>query len=65
MLLDRRGWGPASLAFDGMEPVSVGTGRGSDSGPVLGGDPLPFVLAATGRGRPEDLGLDSSVNIYA
>jgi hypothetical protein len=30
----------------------------------LTGDPLPFVLAATGRSDPAALGLDPSVNIY-
>jgi uncharacterized protein (TIGR03083 family) len=60
MLLDKRGWGPATLTFDGMETVEVGGG-----GRVLTGDPLPFVLVATGRGDPASLGLDSTVNIYA
>jgi uncharacterized protein (TIGR03083 family) len=60
MMLDKAGWGPATLRFEGMEPVTVGEG-----GPVLGGDPMPFVLAATGRGDPVPLGLDSSVNVYA
>jgi len=60
MMLDKSGWGPSTLHFDGMEPVTVGVG-----GPVLTGDPMPFVLAATGRGDPAPLGLDSSVNIYA
>jgi uncharacterized protein (TIGR03083 family) len=58
-LLEKRGWGPATLSFDGLETVVVGVG-----GPTLTGDPLPFVLAATGRGDPEALGLDSSVNVY-
>jgi uncharacterized protein (TIGR03083 family) len=60
VLLGKRGWGPATLSFDGMETILVG-GGGQD----LTGDPLPFVLAATGRGNPEPLGLDASVNIYA
>jgi hypothetical protein len=29
------------------------------------GDPLAFVLAATGRADPEILGLDASVNVFA
>ena len=28
------------------------------------GDPLQFVLVATGRADPAPLGLDASVNIY-
>jgi len=58
--LAKRGWGPATLDFDGIEAVDVGAG-----GKALTGDPLPFVLAATGRGDPAALGLDDSVNIYA
>jgi hypothetical protein len=65
MMLDRRRWGPLSLAFDGMETVTVGDDRGRDDVVVLRDDPLAFVLAATGRARPEALGLDPSVNIYA
>lgn len=59
VLLEKRGWGPATLSFDGMETIVVGGG-----GKELTGDPMPFVLAATGRGKPEPLGLDASVNIY-
>ena len=60
MLLDKRGWGPATLRFDDMETVDIGAG-----GREFTGDPLPFVLAATGRGDPVPLGLDDTVNIYA
>jgi uncharacterized protein (TIGR03083 family) len=60
MVLDKRGWGPATLSFDGIETLTVGGG-----GRVLSGDPWPFVLAATGRAVPTTLGLDSSVNVYA
>jgi hypothetical protein len=59
VLLEKSGWGPATLSFDGIETVLVGGG-----GKTLSGDPLPFVLAATGRGDPATLGLDESVNIY-
>jgi hypothetical protein len=34
-------------------------------GPAVTGDPLAFVLAATGRLDPEPLGLTPDVNIYA
>ena len=59
--LTTRGWGPAQLHLDGMPPISV-NGAG---GPTVTGDPLTFVLAATGRTDPAPLGLDASVNIYA
>lgn len=58
--LEKRGWGPATLALDGVEPVEIGGG-----GDRITGDPLAFVLVATGRSDPTTLGLDSSVNIHA
>jgi uncharacterized protein (TIGR03083 family) len=54
------GWGPATLAFDGLEEVPVGAG-----GPRYSGDPLVFVLAVTGRGDRAALGLDDRSYIYA
>jgi uncharacterized protein (TIGR03083 family) len=57
--LAKRGWGPATLAFDGLEAVPVGAG-----GSPRTGDALEFVLVATGRADPTPLGLDASVNIY-
>ena len=33
--------------------------------PTVAGDPLEFVLVATGRRDPGTLGLDGTVNIYA
>ena len=59
-LLTQQGWGPATLALDGLEefPVSGGGGR------RVTGDPLTFVLIATGRRDPAELGLDETVNLY-
>jgi uncharacterized protein (TIGR03083 family) len=57
--LDDQGWGPATLALDGMPEVALG-----DGGPRVTGNPGLFVLAATGRGNPSDFGLDDTVNIY-
>jgi uncharacterized protein (TIGR03083 family) len=59
-MLERRGWGPATLALDGVEEMTIGGG-----GKRVTGDALAFVLAATGRADPATLGLDSSVNLYA
>ena len=53
--LQKRGWGPATLALDGVEEVNVASG-----GRRVTGDALDFVLAATGR-RPSD----DVINIYA
>ena len=57
--LDKLGWGPATLAFDGIEAVPVGSG-----GPEHTGDALAFVLVATGRQAPSTLGAGAPLNIY-
>jgi uncharacterized protein (TIGR03083 family) len=57
--LEVQGWGPATLALDGMEEIPVGAG-----GSRVSGDPYAFLLAATGRGDPAAFGLDETVNIY-
>jgi len=57
--LGRRGWGPATLALDGVEVIHVGGG-----GEKISGDPQQFLLVATGRADPSPLGLDESVNIF-
>jgi uncharacterized protein (TIGR03083 family) len=60
-LLGQKEWGPAVLVLDGLDemPVSGGGGR------RITGDPLTFVLVATGRQAAKDMGLDDSVNVYA
>ena len=60
VLLDPKGWGPATLELDGMGSFPV---RGG--GKAVKGDPLAFALAATGRADPAALGLDPSVNVYS
>lgn len=59
-LLEAGGWGPATLALDGVEEVPVGSGRGRR----VTGDPHQFVLVATGRADPATLGLDETANVY-
>ena len=59
-VLTDQGWGPATLRLDGMEAFAVSGGGGRE----VTGDPMAFVLAATGRSDPAALGLDPSVNIY-
>jgi uncharacterized protein (TIGR03083 family) len=71
-VLTREGWGPAVLALDGLPEfvVSGGNGAGSPGGSGgvprsrFTGDPLAFVLAATGRAHPATAGHDESANIY-
>jgi uncharacterized protein (TIGR03083 family) len=58
-LLTTAGWRPATLALDGIEPFDV-----SGGGPDITGDPLQFVLVATGREDPATIGLDETVNVY-
>jgi hypothetical protein len=53
-------WGSATLALSGIEPIEIGGG-----GSEITGDPLEFVLAATGRRDPSAIGLDPGVNVYA
>jgi len=57
--LTKNGWGPATLALDGIARHDVGGG-----GREIGGDPMQFVLVATGRAAPATMGLDPGVNIY-
>lgn len=57
--LDRDGWGPATLALDGQPEFNI-----SGGGPPITGDPLTFILVATGRQDPSVLGLDEKVNVY-
>jgi uncharacterized protein (TIGR03083 family) len=59
-LLTDRGYGPATLALDGVSPFAIGGG-----GREITGDPLEFVLIATGRADPTRLGLGPDVNVYA
>ena len=58
--LTKRGWGPATLALDGLPAFPVGDGTGER----IYGDPLQFMLVATGRASAASMGLDNDVNIY-
>lgn len=62
-ILGRRGWGPATVALDGVDVYRVGDP--DESSPTVTGPALPFVLAATGRLDPAAIGLDADVDIYA
>lgn len=58
-ILTEQGWPPATLRLDGMEEFLV-----SGGGRAVTGDPMTFILVATGRAEPSLVGLDASVNIY-
>jgi uncharacterized protein (TIGR03083 family) len=63
-LLSDQGFGPKTIALDGLDRFEV-TGDNTDPGTsVIAGDPLAFVLVATGRADPATLGLDPSVNVF-
>jgi uncharacterized protein (TIGR03083 family) len=59
-LLTHKEWGPATIAVSGLEefPVSGGGGR------RIEGDPVTFVLVASGRQAASTLDLDPGVNVY-
>lgn len=57
--LQRRGWGPATLRLSGLPEARVGAG-----GRVIDGDPLQFILVATGRADADGLDLGAPVNVY-
>lgn len=56
--LEKRGWGPATLALEGQEEFTVAGG-----GQRITGDALEFVKAATGRGDGAAFG--NVIDIYA
>lgn len=58
--LTNRGWGPATLALDGLPQIEIGAG-----GKKITGDPYQFMLVASGRADAATLGLDADVNVYA
>lgn len=58
-ILTEQGWRAATIALDGLVEFPVAGGGERITGPAW-----PFVLAATGRGNPEALGFDDSLNIY-
>lgn len=58
-MLALKGWGPATLALDGLPEHDIGA-----AGPKVTGDPHQFVVVACGRADAATLGLDPAVNIY-
>jgi uncharacterized protein (TIGR03083 family) len=64
-LLMLRGWGPAVLVLDGVDQIPVGATDNASIARRITGDPLVFVLTATGRADPASLGLDASVDVFA
>jgi uncharacterized protein (TIGR03083 family) len=59
--LTAQGWGPATLRLTGLDEFPV---SGGDARRVITGDPMQFILVASGRADPATMGLDPTVNIY-
>ena len=55
------GYGPVTLALNGLEDIPVGDGQG----PRVTGDPYEFVLVGTGRKAGEPGAFGAVPNIYA
>jgi len=60
-LLTEKGWGPATIAVDGVEELDVSGGGGQR----ITGDAIDFVLAATGRIPASKIGQDDTINVFA
>jgi uncharacterized protein (TIGR03083 family) len=59
-VLTDQGWPSATIRLDGLQEFTVNGGNGR----VIEGDPMTFILVASGRQDPSALGLDPAVNIY-
>lgn len=57
--MGRQEWTQTTLELDGSPKIRIGPG-----GAPITGDPMRFLLAATGRIPAEEIGLDAKVNIY-
>lgn len=58
-VMGRHGWNKTTLALDGLPEIPIGPG-----GKPITGDPMRFLLAATGRIPAAEVGVDEKVNIY-
>ena len=60
-VLTDQGYPATTIDLDGIEPSEVSGGSAERR---ITGDPLPFILAGTGRADPSTVGLDETINIY-
>jgi uncharacterized protein (TIGR03083 family) len=60
-VLTQQGWGPATLSLNGLGEFAV---SGGDDARRIEGDPMQFILVATGRAASDPFGLGPTVNIY-
>jgi uncharacterized protein (TIGR03083 family) len=59
--LTQEGAKPATIRLSGLDEFLV---SGGDDTRVIAGDPVQFILVATGRAEPATMGLDPEINIY-
>jgi uncharacterized protein (TIGR03083 family) len=60
-VLSQQAWTPATIRLSGLDEFHV---SGGDTGMLITGDPMQFILVSTGRADPVTMGLDPAVNIY-
>ena len=59
--LSQEGAKPATIRLNGLDEFLV---SGGDDSRVIKGDPMQFILVATGRADPATMGLEPEINIY-
>jgi hypothetical protein len=59
--LSQEGAQPATIRLQGLDEFLV---SGGDDGRLITGDPMQFILVATGRADPATMGLGPEINIY-
>jgi uncharacterized protein (TIGR03083 family) len=59
--LSQEGAAPATITLTGLDEFLV---SGGDSNRIIKGDPMQFILVATGRADPASMGLEPEINIY-
>lgn len=59
--LTQEGAKPATIRLNGLDEFLV---SGGDDARIIEGDPMQFILVATGRADPATVGLDPEINIY-
>jgi uncharacterized protein (TIGR03083 family) len=59
-VLTDQGFGPVTLKLEGVDEFPVSGAAGE----LITGDPMSFILVATGRAPASTMGLDDTVNIY-
>lgn len=59
--LSQEGAQPATIRLTGLDEFLV---SGGDSARLVDGDPMQFILVATGRADPATMGLGPEINIY-